>query len=134
MDFTKQPVNAVKAPMGNDYLEVENAEGMPGLADATVAMDFLIGVKSGIRNMAAAITEIADPDARVLVRGLLNAGIELHAELVHLMLIKEWIKPYKVDEQFRLDDISSRTALQIAAMDLFPPYTGRLGTFATPNE
>jgi spore coat protein CotF len=134
MDFSQKPVNAIKKPINNDYLELENAEGMPGLADATVAMDFLMGVKSGIQNLAIAITEIADPDARVVVCGLLEVQISLHAELIRLMLIKGWIHPYKVDEQFKIDNISARTALQIAALNLFPGDTGRLGTFATPNE
>ena len=134
MEYTKQPINEIKKPMNNDYIDVENAEGMPGLADATVAMDFLMGVKSGIRNAAIAITEIADLDARVVVRGILDAAIDLHAELVRLMLVKGWIRPYKVDEQLLLDNISAKTALQIVALDLFPVYTGRLGIFATPNE
>lgn len=133
MDFEKKPINEIKRPMNNDYIEIENADGMPGLIDSAVAMEFLLTVKTGIRNFAAALTEIADEEARSDIRAFLNDMISLHAELTELMIKKGWLHPYDLDEQFKVDNISAKTALQIAKLDLFPGNTSRLGTFSTPN-
>lgn len=133
MSYEKKSINAIKGPMKNDYLELENSEGMPGLVDSTIALNFLLNVKSGIRNSAIALTEIADPQARREVRKMLDAQIGLHAEISELMMNKGWLHPYHVQEQFKLDKMSSQAALQIANLQLFPGDTSRLGTFATPN-
>lgn len=133
MDFRKKPINSIKKPMNNDYLEIENSNGMPGMVDSTIALSFLINVKSGIRNCAIALNEIADTEARAQIRNILDAQIDLHSEVSNLMMSKGWFHPYQVDEQLKLDKISSKTALQIANLDLFPGNTSRLGTFATPN-
>lgn len=133
MNFTKQPINEIKKPMNNDFLEIRNAEGMPALVDSTIVMDFLMSIKTGIRNSALALTEIEDSEARVAVRGLLIESISLHAEVTDLMITKGWLHPYDINEQIKIDLISSQTAMQIAKLDLFPKDTSRLGTFATPN-
>ncbi len=133
MDYEKKPINAIKGPMKNDYLEIENAEGMPGLVDSTIALNFLLNVKSGIRNCAIALTEIADPQARTEIRNMLDAQIDLHAEVSELMMNKGWLHPYHTKEQFNLDKMSAQAALQIANLQLFPGDTSRLGSFATPN-
>ncbi len=133
MDYEKKPINAIKGPMKNDYLEIENAEGMPGLVDSTIALNFLLNVKSGIRNCAIALTEIADPQARTEIRDMLDAQIDLHAEVSELMMNKGWLHPYQTREQFKLDEMSAQAALQIANLQLFPGDTSRLGSFATPN-
>jgi similar to spore coat protein len=133
MNYEKKPINAITKPMGNDYLELENSEGMPGLVDSTLALNFLLNAKNGIRNCAFALTEIADPEARKEVHDMLNAQIDLHVQVSELMMNKGWFHPYHVKEQFKLDEISARSALQIANLQLFPDNTSRLGTFATPN-
>lgn len=133
MSYEKKPINAIKKPMRNDYLEFENAEGMPGLVDSTIALSFLLNAKNGIRNTAAALTEIADPEARKEVRNMLNAQIDLHTQISELMINKGWLHPYHPNEQFELDKISAQTSLQIANLQLFPGDTSRLGIFATPN-
>lgn len=133
MSYEKKPINAIKKPLRNDYLELENAEGMPGLVDSTIALSFLLNTKSGIRNTAIALTEIADPEARKEVRSMLNAQIDLHAQITELMMNKGWLHPYHPNEQFKLDKISAQAALQIAKLQLFPGNTSRLGDFATPN-
>jgi hypothetical protein len=42
--------------MLKDYLDPRNAEGMPKLVDASMAMTFLLNVKSGIRNCFSRLT------------------------------------------------------------------------------
>ncbi|MCX7711563.1 MAG: spore coat protein [Clostridia bacterium] len=133
MDTEKKPINEMRKRTINDYLDVETAKGMPGIVDSTVALDFLLAVKTGIRNCAASITETASPDARKFLRDLLDQTVELHAELSELMMNKGWLHPYQVNEQFQIDKASAQTALQIAGLNLFPGDTSRLGTFATPN-
>jgi similar to spore coat protein len=53
--------------MINDYLDVENAEGMPNLADSTVALDFLLTTKIGVQNLAMALTEVTSPEVRTVL-------------------------------------------------------------------
>jgi spore coat protein CotF len=133
MEFNRNSINEIKRPMNNDYLEVENADGMPGLVDSTVAMELLLSVKTGIRNAAIALTEIEDKEARTAIRSMLNNSINLHAEVTELMITKGWLHPYEVNEQFKIDNTSAKTALRIAELELFPGNTSRLGTFATPK-
>lgn len=134
MEFTRNSINEIKRPMNNDYLDIEYADGMPGLVDSTVAMEFLITVKSGIRNAAFALTEIEDMEARNEIRHMLNTSIDLHAEVTELFITKGWLHPYEVNEQFKIDNISAKTALRIAELNLFPGNTSRLGMFATPKH
>lgn len=133
MSFEKKSINALKGPLNNDYLELENSEGMPGLVDSTIALNLLLNAKSGIRSCAIALTEIADPEARTEIRIMLNAAIDLHTQISDLMMIKGWFHPDQVNDQFKIDQASAQTALQIAGWELFPGDTSRLGTFATPN-
>ncbi|MCX8132241.1 MAG: spore coat protein [Clostridia bacterium] len=134
MNYEKKAINEVKRRGNNDYLEIENSEGMPGLVDSTVALDFLLAVKSGIRNCAIAISETASTEVRSALRRILDGEIDLHIELSELMMSKGWLYPYEMNRQFRIDEISTQTALQIASLKLFPGDTDRLGTFATPKS
>lgn len=43
---------------------IQGLMGMGGMTDQVIATDFLISVKSGVRNYAAAITEAATPELR----------------------------------------------------------------------
>ncbi|MCX7749740.1 MAG: spore coat protein [Clostridia bacterium] len=120
--------------MKNDYLEIENAEGMPNLADSALALDFLLSAKSAVRFYAAALTEAATPEVRMTLRNDLYNAIDMHKEITELMIKKGWLHPYNVNEQFQLDKKSTEMALKIAGMKLFPGNTSRLGTFATPHQ
>jgi spore coat protein CotF len=120
--------------MNNDFLDPINAEGMPGLADASFALEFLLTVKTGVRNTAVALSETASPEVRMVIRAQLNEALALHDELSELMINKGWLHPYGLREQFELDLKSARTTVQIANMKLFPEDTSRLGTFATPHK
>ncbi|MED4859876.1 spore coat protein [Bacillus atrophaeus] len=118
----------------NDYLDPQNAKGMPDLADSALALDFLISVKTGVRNYAAAITETASPELRAALRHQLDAAIHLHGELSSLMIEKGWLHPADTDKQFQSDMKSAQTAIDIAGLKLFHDNTNRLGTFATPDN
>jgi spore coat protein CotF len=117
-----------------DFLDPRNAEGMPDLADSAFAMDFLLMVKSGIRNYGFAITETSNQELRMALRRQLEAAIELHGELSDLMMKKGWLHPYDVNKQFPIDIKAAETAVQIAALNIYPQDTDRRGMFATPNQ
>jgi similar to spore coat protein len=118
----------------NDYLDPRNAEGMPKLADASLALDFLLRTKNGVRNCAAAIGETATPDARAILVRQLDEGLAMHQEIVELMTKHGWIDTYQPVEQWRMDMASADTVVKIANMELFPNDTDRQGLFATPNK
>lgn len=133
MDYERKHINYTRRRTINDYLELENAEGMPGLVDSTLALDLLITVKSGIRNYGIALTEIADPESRRTIISLLEESIDFHAAVTQLMVDKGWFHPYNPTEQFQLDKIAAKAAMDIANLKLFEGDTSRMGTFATPN-
>lgn len=120
--------------MNNDFQDPINAEGMPNLTDASLALQFLLAAKNGVRNCAFAIAETASPEARALLRRQLSEALALHEEIGQLMIDKGWFHPYQLSEQFQLDMLSADTVVKIANMDLFPDDTSRRGTFATPNK
>lgn len=117
-----------------DYLDPRNAEGMPNLADSAFAMDFLLAVKTGIRNYSFAITETAHPELRNVLVKQMEAAMDLHSEISELMMKKGWLHPYDFKEQLPIDLKAAETAVQIAEMNLFPNDTDRRGMFATPNQ
>lgn len=119
--------------MIKDFLDVENAEGMPHLADGTIALDFLLSAKNGVINYAMALTEVTHPQVREILINQLRSALLLHREITDLMMKKGWLHPYNLSEQIQLDTTSSDMALMIAGLELFPGPTDRLGTFATPK-
>lgn len=120
--------------MINDYLEIENAEGMPNLADGTIAMEFLLSAKTGVKTYAIALTEATSSEVRTTLTSQLRDALSLYSEISDLMIRKGWLHPYNLEEQFQLDLKSSQMALTIAGLELFPGPTDRLGTFATPYK
>ena len=118
--------------MINDYLDVENAEGMPALADATFALDFLLSSKTGVQNYVLALAEATRPEVRTALLNQLKSAVALHGEITELMLAQGWLHPHDVSKQVELDLKSAQMAQQIGSFDLFPGNTSRLGTFATP--
>ncbi|WP_423799388.1 spore coat protein [Neobacillus sp. SAB-20_R2A] len=117
-----------------DFLDPRNAEGMPNLADSAIAMDFLLGIKNGIRTYSFAITETANPELRRTLHRQMEAAIDLHTEISELMIKKGWLNPHSVKEQFPVDLKAAETAIQIAELDIYPSDTDRRGMFATPNK
>ncbi|MEK3732952.1 MULTISPECIES: spore coat protein [Paenibacillus] len=121
--------------MNNDYLDPINALNMPEMADMTLAVDFLMRAKEGVRNTAIALTETVSPEARSLLRRQLSQGIALHQEITDLMMRKKWFHPYELTEQYQLDQLAAKNTIMIGQMNLFPDDTSRKGMFdRTPDE
>ncbi|WP_400247789.1 spore coat protein [Niallia sp. JL1B1071] len=120
--------------MNNDYLDPINALNMPELADTTLATDFLIRAKEGVRNLAVALTETASPDLRILLRKQLKQAIQMHQEITELMIEKKWFHPHDLSEQYQLDQLSAKNTIMIGNMNLFTGETNRKGMFdRTPD-
>ncbi|PWK05396.1 spore coat protein [Tumebacillus permanentifrigoris] len=102
-------------------IDLEHLSELQPLADPTIALDFLLSVKNGVRNTAIAITESSTPDVRAALHTQLETSLTMHEKLSQLMMNKGWFHPYNVSEQFQLDLVSSQTVLKIASLDLFPP-------------
>jgi similar to spore coat protein len=120
--------------MNQDYLDPKYAEGMPKMADSSIALDFLLSVKTGIRYYGIALTETADPGLRATLFEQMDEAIDLYEETVDLLLEKGWLYPHDLGKQIELDIKSADMALAIADMELFPIDTDRRGTFATPYK
>ncbi|KIL39890.1 spore gernimation protein GerQ [Gordoniibacillus kamchatkensis] len=120
--------------MNGDYLDPINAVNMPDMADSSLALEFLLTIKSGVRSCAYALAEAVTPEVRALIRNMLEEALALHEETAALMMNKGWLHPYELGEQYALDLKSAITTVQIAQMKLFPDHTSRLGLFATPDQ
>jgi spore coat protein CotF len=121
--------------MNQDYLDPINSLNVPELADITFAMDFLMQAKSGVRNIAIALTESASPEVRSALKKQLRQGIALHQEITDLMLEKKWFHPYELSEQYQLDQLAAKNTVMVGNMKLFPEDTSRKGMFdRTPDE
>lgn len=120
--------------MINDNLEIKSAEGMPKLVDATIALDFLLAAKNGVRNCAIALSEAATSEVRMALRSQLENALNMHEEISKLMISKGWLDPHNLNEQFQMDIESAKTAIQIAKIELFTGDTSRLGEFAASEK
>lgn len=117
-----------------DYLDPENTKGMSELSDSAIAMEFLLTAKTGVHNLAIALTETVNPKVRAALRSQLETAIDLHTDISELMIKNKWLQPHNISEQYQVDMKSAKTAVDIAKSQLFPHDTDRLGTFATPKQ
>ncbi|KGR88432.1 spore coat protein [Rhizophagus irregularis] len=117
-----------------DYLDPINSINMPELTDSGVALEFLLTTKTGIRNLAIAITETSTPSLRKLMKIQLNVMLDLYDEITELMMKKEWLKPFDLDSQKELDIKAAENAISIAKLELFPKNSNRKGLFPTPPK
>lgn len=93
---------------------IQNMMGMGGMTDQVIATDFLISVKSGIRNYAAAITEVATPELRDALREQLRMAIETHEKITNYMVARGYYHPHELSEQLQVDLTVTDTALNLA--------------------
>lgn len=96
----------------NQFLQ--NMMGMGGMTDQVIATDFLISVKSGIRNYAAAITEVATPELKTALREQLRAAIATHEQITNYMIAKGYYHPHEMSDQLMVDLTASDTAVNLA--------------------
>lgn len=93
---------------------IRNMMGMGGMTDQVIATDFLISVKSGIRNYAAAITEVATPELKAALREQLRSAIATHEQITSYMVAKGYYHPHEMSEQLLVDLTAADTAVNLA--------------------
>lgn len=131
--MTDPGMNKENPNMGKP-LDIEDFTNMIDFANSSAALEFLLTVKSGIRNMAISLTECATPEVRAVVRKLLFQALDMHEQLSELMIQKGWLHPYNPSEQFELDMTSAQRTANIAAMPLFKDRIKVLEAFDTPAK
>jgi similar to spore coat protein len=93
---------------------LQNIAGMSGMTDQVVATDFLISAKSGIRNIAFAITETATPELRAALKEQLRVAVETHEGISSYMVSKGYYHPYDISEQIQVDIKTAKTAIDVS--------------------
>ncbi|GMA60476.1 spore coat protein [Alicyclobacillus fastidiosus] len=126
--------NSAENPNMGHPLDIEDFTDMIGFANASAALEFLLTVKSGIRNTAMSLTECATPEVRTEVRNQLRQALDMHEKLSQLMIKKGWLHPYNPGEQFQLDVKSAQMTARLAQMPLFKDRIKVLETFDTPQK
>ncbi|SNZ17142.1 Coat F domain-containing protein [Terribacillus aidingensis] len=117
-----------------DYLDPENAKGMPDLMDSAICTEMLITAKSAVNNYAIAITEAVHPELRQTLVRHLDEAIDMQGAISALMAQHNWLFPADPKAQYPFDRKAANTAIDVVSMDLFPYDTDRLGMFATPTN
>ncbi|MDA7025761.1 spore coat protein [Bacillus sp. CLL-7-23] len=85
----------------NDF--IQNMTGMGALTEQVVATDFLLSAKSGVKNIAVAITETSSPEVRETLKQYLNDAIDTHEQITNYMISKGYYHPTNLSEQIRMD-------------------------------
>jgi len=93
---------------------LQNMMGMGGMTNQVIATDFLISTKAAIKDYSAAITEVATPKARQVLREQLRDAIETHEKLTNYMISKGYYFPHDIREQLMVDLNASDTAVNLS--------------------
>lgn len=92
---------------------VENVAGVQGLTDQVIATDLLIAAKSGVKNIAMALTETTSPQVRDALTKQLNQAVAYHASVSNYMIEKGYYHPHNFNQQVQVDVSSAQTALNL---------------------
>lgn len=93
---------------------IEHLMGMNTLTDQVITMDMLVTAKSGVRNYAMAITEVADPEIKATLIQQLDDAIDFHERILSFAMERGWYHPWEVKEQLALDIQNIQTAVKLA--------------------
>ncbi|EPY13610.1 MULTISPECIES: spore coat protein [Paenibacillus] len=91
----------------------KNFTGMNGMSDQIIASDMLITAKSGVKDLAVAITEAATPEIRNVLKKHLDTAIQTHEAITSYMVGKGFYHPYNVHEQLQVDINAANTSLHL---------------------
>ncbi|MFC5466047.1 spore coat protein [Lederbergia graminis] len=81
--------------------------------DLAIATDLLLSAKSGVRNLAIAITETATPSVKKLLRRELDNAIDTHDKIAQYMIKNEMYHAYDLDEQLEHDLEKADNAIKL---------------------
>jgi len=92
---------------------MQNMNGMGGMTEQVIATDFLMTAKSGIKNLALAITETSTKEVRDTLTQYLNDAIKTHEQISNYMISKGYYNPDDISRQLEMDIQATQTALNL---------------------
>ncbi len=92
---------------------MQNMTGMGAMTEQVVATDFLITAKTGIKNIATALTETSTKEVRETLRQYLNDAIDTHEKISNYMISKGYYEPDNLSKQLQIDLSAAQTALNL---------------------
>lgn len=92
---------------------MQNMTGMGAITEQVVATDFLITAKTGIKNIATALTETSTKEVRETLRQYLNDAIDTHEKISNYMISKGYYEPDNLSKQLQIDLSAAQTALNL---------------------
>lgn len=95
---------------------IQNMTGMGAMTEQVIATDFLITAKTGVRNIATALTETTSPEVRATLQQYLNDAIDTHEQITNYMIFKGYYHPADLSAQINMDMKSSETAKDLPQM------------------
>ncbi|MEV5026582.1 spore coat protein [Paenibacillus sp. LPE1-1-1.1] len=95
---------------------LEHLTGMNTMSDQIIASDYLISIKSGVRNYAMAVTEAGTPEIKAVLTVQLDEMINMHEQIMSYMIDRGWYHPWHMNEQIQLDLQNIQTALNATTL------------------
>jgi len=92
---------------------MQNMNGMGGMTEQVIATDFLMTAKSGIKNLALAITETSTKEVRDTLTQYLNDAIKTHEQISNYMISKGYYNPDDISKQLEMDIQATQTAVNL---------------------
>lgn len=92
---------------------MQNMTGMGAMTEQVVATDFLISAKTGVKNLAMAITETSTPEVRDTLKQYLNDAIDTHEQIFKYMVAKGYYHPNNLADQLNVDLNAAQTAMNL---------------------
>jgi similar to spore coat protein len=92
---------------------MQNMTGMGAMTEQVVATDFLLSAKTGVKNIALALTETSTPEVREALKQYLNDAIDTHEQIFKYMVDKGYYHPHNFAEQLNVDLTAAQTALNL---------------------
>ncbi|MGJ7909467.1 spore coat protein [Neobacillus sp. LXY-1] len=93
---------------------MQNMAGMGAMSDQVIATDFLIASKTGVKNIAMAITETSTPEVRQTLKQYLMDAVDTHEQIFKYMVDKGYYHPNNLAEQLNVDITASQTAMNLS--------------------
>ncbi|MEW9050471.1 MAG: spore coat protein [Neobacillus sp.] len=93
---------------------IQNMVGMGGMTDQVIATDFLIAAKSGVKNIALALTETSTPEVRETLKQYLIDAVNTHEQISNYMISKGYYHPNNLSEQLNVDLTAAQTAMSLS--------------------
>jgi similar to spore coat protein len=85
--------------------ELFNDNHDTALKDKDIASDMLKDSKFSVTSLAMMVTEIANPEVRMVLAKQLTSAVSMHQRLSDLLVHKEWYQPYNTPQQQLTQDI-----------------------------